>query len=95
VQPALSGSAEPELEFNGTKGDEIAVAEHGGLNGLGIDRSQGVWRRGDCKSSLALKFQSEVPVPNPVIVELQLVSRCTSDAERKMAGDQLIARFFS
>ena len=73
-RPRCRAAAKPELKFHGTKGDDVAVAEPRGLNGLAVDGGQGVWRGGKREALLPLKFQREVLVPDAVVVELQIIS---------------------
>ena len=66
-----------------------------GLDRLAVDRDQGVRRGGERETFPPLKFQRQVLIPNAVVVELQVVSRGASDAERKTADNRLAARLFS
>ena len=95
VQAALAGGGKPELEFGGTEGDDVTIPKNRGLNGFAVDGGQGVWRGCERETFLLVEFQREVPIPNAVVVELQLVSRRTADAERKTAGCRLSARLSS
>jgi hypothetical protein len=60
-----------------------------------VDGGERVGRGGEQEAFLFLKFQNEVLIPDAVVFELQIVFRRATDAERKTAGNRLVARLFS
>ena len=94
AQAALAGGGEPELEFGGAKGDDVAVAENLRFERLAVDGGQGVRRDRKLETFPPAEFQREVLVPDAVVIELQIIFRRAPDAERKMADNRLAARLF-
>ena len=94
AQAALTNGGEPELELHRADGDDVAVAEPGGLDGLVVDGSQGVGRGHEFEAFASLTFQREVPVPNTGVVQLQIISGGATDVKRETADNRLAARLF-
>jgi hypothetical protein len=59
-----------------------------------VDGGEGAWRHRKIETP-PLKFEREVPVPDAIVFELQMVFRRAPDAERKMADNRMAARLFS
>ncbi len=69
AQAALARGGEPELDFGGAEGNDVAVAQpRGGLR-LFVDGGKGFRRGVQSEAFCFLKFQREVVVPNAGVVE--------------------------
>src|SRR5665213_279795 len=92
AQAALARWREPELDFHGAEGNDVAVAQpRGGLR-LVVDGSKSSFKCLEGEAFVLLEFQHEVVVPNPRRVEAQVIIRRTTNVKRKTADDLDVAR---
>ena len=88
----LARGGEPELDFGGTEGDDVAVAKPRGSLRFFIDGRESVGGGLKDEAFVFLKFQREVVFPDSSILQAQIIFDRTADAKRKMADDPEVAR---
>jgi hypothetical protein len=95
AQAALRRGRKPKLELGRTDGDNVTIVQPLFFHLFAIDGGNGIGRGCHMKTILLFKFKSEVPVPNAVILQRQVVLGQASDVKRKMADDYPVARLFA
>ena len=96
AEAALTGGGKPELNANRAEADDIAIAKAlAGGNGLEIHREGGIRVLTDLHTVVRLKFQGEMPVPHPGIVQNQMTLIGPANIKRKAADRNATARRFA